>query len=259
MRLLCFDQKGEMKHVGGGVRRRPFTLLYGCWRISPGVPLSLISSHISRSETGRPMHIVRSVNREGINRSENRRAFFQRFRNPVGLLTQKLRFFDEALFTRIIKTSWYLTPWLEFTNEPDISRCCGHRVALFEGCRGRAGAHALRIPGLTAPGYMMSPSLRALVAEPGLAPRESWRIPGLTPPGYVMPPSSRVLVAEPGLAWCESRPNPGAHATGLSSVEFGRIKVTRFIKISAERPRGDVCATSAPPHNSIRSSELLRF
>jgi hypothetical protein len=170
------------------------------------------------------MHIVRSVNREGINRSENRRAFFQRFRNPVGLLTQKLRLFDEALFTRIIKTSWYLTTWLEFTTEPNGSRCCGHRVALFEGSRGRAGAHALRIPGLTPPGYMMSPSSRALVGEPGLAPRESRRIPGLTPPGYVMPPSSRALVAEPGLAWCESRPNRAAHATGLSSVEFGRTK-----------------------------------
>jgi hypothetical protein len=30
MRLLSFDQKGEMKQVGGGFRRRPFTLLYGC-------------------------------------------------------------------------------------------------------------------------------------------------------------------------------------------------------------------------------------
>jgi hypothetical protein len=55
------------------------------------VPRSTILYHVSESKTRRPKRDVRSVNQDGINRSETREGVFERFKKPVVLLTPKTR------------------------------------------------------------------------------------------------------------------------------------------------------------------------
>jgi hypothetical protein len=121
-------------------------------------------------------------------------------------------------------------------------------AALFEGSRWRAGGSRLGDPGACAAGLRGRP-LRGLASES--------RGSHLGDPGaYAM----RFLFdGSHGRAAARALEHLRLTPPGSSRWSSAGQKATRFIKISAEQRGHYLCATTAPPPNSIRSSELLRF